>query len=98
VLTIPRTAVSYNPYGDFVFVVQEQDGAQVVERRQIETGQSRDGRVSVSAGLQAGERVVSAGQVKLRNGQAVVIDDKPAPSERAEAAAADAQAEAGSMQ
>lgn len=98
VLTIPRTAVSYNPYGDFVFVVQEQDGAQMVERRQIETGQSRDGRVSVSGGLQAGERVVSAGQVKLRNGQAVVIDDKPAPSERAEAASADAQAEAGSMQ
>jgi len=89
VLTIPRTAVSYNPYGNFVFVVQANDGQQVVERRQIDTGQSRDGRVAVTGGLEAGERVVSAGQVKVRNGQAVVIDDKPAPSERAEAAAAE---------
>ena len=54
--------------------------------------------MSVTGGLQEGERVVSAGQVKLRNGQAVVIDDKPAPSERAEAAKAETRVESGAGQ
>lgn len=82
VLTIPRTAVTYNPYGDSVFLVLERDGQHVVQRRQIETGEGRGEQIAVRSGVQAGERIVSAGQVKLRNGQPVVIDDKPAPSER----------------
>ena len=57
-----------------VFVVQEKDGTLSVEHRQVETGEVRDGRVEISSGLSAGERVVSAGQVKLRNGAQVVID------------------------
>lgn len=84
VLTIPDTAVSYNPYGDFVFMVQDGDGKTTVQRRQIDTAQSRGNRVAVTHGLSGGERVVSAGQIKLRNGQEVALDDKPAPAERSE--------------
>jgi membrane fusion protein (multidrug efflux system) len=82
VLTIPDTAVSYAPYGDSVFVVVASDDALTVERRQIETGETRDGRTAVLSGLEAGERVVSAGHNKLRNGQAVALDDQPAPAQR----------------
>ena len=73
--TLPRTAVTYNPYGESVFVIVEQDGQQVVQNRRIRTGEVRAGRVEILDGLQAGEQVVSAGQVKLRNGQAVNIDN-----------------------
>ena len=83
VLTIPDTAISYAPYGDSVFVIEEKDGANSVSRRQIETGQTRAGRVAVTRGLTAGDRVVSAGHNKLRNGQAVVVDERPAPAQRA---------------
>ena len=82
VLTIPRTAVTYNPYGDSVFVIIEDKDTLTVQRRQIATAEARGERVAVRSGLRMGERIVSAGQVKLRNGQTVVIDDKPAPSER----------------
>jgi membrane fusion protein (multidrug efflux system) len=75
VLTVPQTAITYNPYGDAVFVVMEKDEGLVVERRQVQTGSVRDGRVEVTEGLSAGERVVSAGQLKLRNDQRVVLDD-----------------------
>jgi membrane fusion protein (multidrug efflux system) len=75
VLTVPEVAITYNPYGDAVFVVQEKNNELVVERRQVETGSVRDGRAEITAGLTTGERVVSAGQLKLRNGQQVVIDD-----------------------
>lgn len=75
-LTIPRTAVSFNTYGDFVFVVEsgEGDGLKVT-RRQVITGASRAGRIAVLEGLTSGQRVVSAGTVKLRDGQAVTLDD-----------------------
>ena len=81
-LTIPRTAVTFNPYGDSVFVVVDEGAKLSVQRRQIETGEARDERIAVRGGLQASDRVVSAGHVKLRNGQAIVLDDRPAPSER----------------
>jgi membrane fusion protein (multidrug efflux system) len=82
VITIPDTAISYAPYGDTVFVLNQGEGGLTVSRRQIETGASRNGRVAVLSGLQVGEQVASAGHNKLRNGQAVVIDDQPAPGER----------------
>jgi membrane fusion protein (multidrug efflux system) len=78
ILTLPRTAITYNPYGDSVFVIQEKDGALIVQRQQVQTGETRNERVEIVKGLKAGERVVSAGQVKLRNGQKVQIDNSVA--------------------
>ncbi|MCB1791808.1 MAG: efflux RND transporter periplasmic adaptor subunit [Gammaproteobacteria bacterium] len=89
-ITVPDTAISYAPYGDSVFVVSDKDGKLSVERRQIETGRRNDGRVAVVSGLADGERVVSAGHNKLRNGQAVTVDAKPAPGERTAATGPDA--------
>lgn len=85
VLTLPTTAVTYAPYGDSVFVVEPGEQGLTVQRRQVETGENRAGRVSVKSGLRAGDRVVSAGQVKLRNGMAVTVDDQPAPGDRTKA-------------
>jgi membrane fusion protein (multidrug efflux system) len=75
VVTVPQTAIMYNPYGDAVFVVQQGETGPMVEYRQVQTGVVRDGHVEIESGLQAGERVVSAGQLKLRNGMPVSIDD-----------------------
>jgi len=82
VLTLPDTAITYNPYGESVFVVESGEQGLTVKRRQIETGETRNGRVRITNGLQAHERVVSAGQVKLRNDIPIIIDDQPAPGER----------------
>lgn len=79
VLTLPRQAITFNTYGDSVFMIQpgegEQEGQLVVQRRQVDTGATRGQEVEVLSGLQAGDQVVSAGQVKLRNGAAVTIAD-----------------------
>lgn len=75
VLTLPRTAISYNPYGDMVFVIDRKGGKLVVQSRQVETGDTRDEHVEIVKGLKAGEEVVRAGQTKLRNGMQVVIDN-----------------------
>ncbi|HYN76930.1 MAG TPA: efflux RND transporter periplasmic adaptor subunit [Lamprocystis sp. (in: g-proteobacteria)] len=78
VLTLPREAVTFNTYGDSVFLIQEKDGKPTVQRRQIKTGAVRGDQVAVLAGLAVGDRVVSAGQVKLTNDQAIQIQ---APTE-----------------
>ncbi len=79
VLTLPRQAITFNTYGDSVFMIQpgedDQEGQLVVQRRQVDTGATRGQEVEVLSGLQAGDQVVSAGQVKLRNGAAVSIEE-----------------------
>lgn len=77
VLTIPREAVTFNTYGDAVFLIREADGKTSVERRQILTGAARDQQIAVLEGLAAEDRVVLSGQVKLNNGQEVRIVDTP---------------------
>ena len=77
VLTVPRTAISYNTYGDFVYLITEQEGAPpVVKRQQVISGESRAGHVAIREGLQAGDRVVRAGLVKLRDGMPISIDNQ----------------------
>jgi membrane fusion protein (multidrug efflux system) len=77
VLTVPRTAISYNTYGDFVYLITQQEGGPlVVKRQQVITGESRAGHVAIREGLQAGDRVVRAGLVKLRDGIPISIDNQ----------------------
>jgi membrane fusion protein (multidrug efflux system) len=84
VLVIPASAVMFAPYGDSVFVVdEEKDGAaarKVVRQKFIRPGERRGDFVAVASGLEAGETVVSSGAFKLRNGTAVVVNDALAPN------------------
>ncbi|SDT87018.1 efflux RND transporter periplasmic adaptor subunit [Geopseudomonas guangdongensis] len=81
-VVVPETAVAYTLYGNSLYVVveREEDGAPAlsVERRFVRTGERRDGQVVILEGLQAGERVVSSGQLKLDNGTAITLVDDPA--------------------
>ncbi|MCL7931280.1 efflux RND transporter periplasmic adaptor subunit [Halomonas llamarensis] len=85
VVTVQRTAISYNTYGDFVFVVEDDDsGNLVVSRRTITTGDTRDTQAAVLSGLKAGETVVSKGLLRLRDGQKVEIQKDEQPQEASE--------------
>lgn len=73
--TLPRTAVTYAPYGASVFLITDGESGPSVQRKPVRTGDVRAGRVEILEGLDVGDRVVDGGQVKLRNGQSVVIDN-----------------------
>ncbi|MFZ5774982.1 MAG: efflux RND transporter periplasmic adaptor subunit [Thermodesulfobacteriota bacterium] len=85
VVVIPATAVSYAPYGDSVFLVEEKKdekiGASglVVRQQFVRLGARQGDLVAVTSGLAPGQTVVSTGVFKLRNGQAVVLDNRLAP-------------------
>lgn len=85
---VPETAITFTLYGNSVLVVKEgqpPEGEEaattdrstepylVVQRRFVRTGERRDGQVVVLEGLEAGEQVVVAGQLKLDNGAHVSI-------------------------
>lgn len=75
VLAVAETAVDFSPGGNSVFVIIDKDGDLVVERRQVKTGRLRDGQVEIISGMDEGETVVQTGQIKLRSGQKVRIDN-----------------------
>jgi membrane fusion protein (multidrug efflux system) len=84
-LTLPQTAVSYNPYGDTVFVVEESKGkdekvALVAQQRFVTTGETRGDQVAVLSGIKEGETVVTAGQIKLRTGFPVSVNNSIQPA------------------
>lgn len=84
VVCLPATAVIAAPYGDSVFVLENEtteDGSarRVAKQRFIRTGRARGDFVSVVQGLQPGETVVSAGAFKLRNGSPVEVNNDIAP-------------------
>ena len=74
-----------SPYGDSVFVISEvkneKTGAveKIIRQQFIRTGTARGDFVTVTAGLKAGEQVVTTGVFKLRPGMAVVVDNTLAP-------------------
>jgi len=88
-LTLPQTAISFNPYGDTVFVVEEKgkgpDGKPqlVATQRFVTVGPTRGDQIAVLSGVKEGETVVTAGQLKLHNGTPVTINNSVQPSNEA---------------
>ena len=84
VVRVPATALMRAPYGDSVFVVEEETGevgAKKLTARQrfVRTGRTKGDFVAVAEGLKAGESVVVAGAFKLRNGAPVLVNNDIAP-------------------
>jgi len=127
-LTLPQTAVTFNPYGETVYVVATadalkgeqdaqakadaaskgqskaakpddkkeadkaasaaaadqppQDGKQLVAKQVFVTvGPTRGDQVAILKGLHEGDEVVTSGQLKLKNGAAVVINNSVIPTD-----------------
>lgn len=77
VVAIPNTALSFNTYGNFVYILNENEKGQLVtERRTVETGATRNGMTEVKRGLKLGERIIATGLLRLRAGQTVKIKQK----------------------
>lgn len=110
-LTLPQTAITYNPYGSTVFILKPADaqpapaskdekdvkaappaaataapapaagGAGLVAQQVfVTTGQTRGDQVSILSGIEEGQLVVTSGQLKLKNGTPVVVDNKVQPA------------------
>lgn len=85
-LTLPSTAIAFNPYGSTVFVVDHaktKDGKEslTVSQHFVTTGDTRGDQIAVLSGIKAGDTVVTSGQIKLRNGAPVLINNSVKPTD-----------------
>jgi membrane fusion protein (multidrug efflux system) len=88
VMTLPASAVSYAPYGDSVFIVEDLKDPQGktyrgVRQQFVKLGGARGDQIAVLSGLKPGEEVVSSGAFKLRPGAAVLVDNQVQPANSA---------------
>jgi len=89
-LTLPQTAVTYNPYGSVVFLAAPGEGGPRAQQVFVTPGPTRGDQVAILKGLEAGTQVVTSGGLKLRNGTPLLVDNKvqpgnepsPAPQEK----------------
>jgi membrane fusion protein (multidrug efflux system) len=86
-LTLPQTAVTYNPYGSTVFIAKptgkkDKQGKPALEAQQVfvTTGSTRGDQVAILKGVEEGATVVTSGQLKLKNGTPLIINNKVQPA------------------
>ncbi len=84
-ITLPRTAIAFNPFGSTVYLVDtkgmdDQGKPRLIAKQVFVTmGESRGDQVAVLNGINEGDIVVTSGQIKLRNGSPVAIDNSVQP-------------------
>ena len=88
VVTLPQSTIVYSPYGNSVFAIREaadENGEMVLTADAVfvQIGDTRGDQVAIVSGIASGVRIVTAGQIKLRNGTRVVIDNSVPVSNQA---------------
>jgi membrane fusion protein (multidrug efflux system) len=90
-LTVPQSAISFNPYGDIVYIVKKSNerdsqGEPLLTVMQVfvTLGDTRGDQITVLKGLKAGDLIVTSGQLKLKNGSVVVINNTIQPSDQSD--------------
>jgi membrane fusion protein, multidrug efflux system len=83
VLVVPSVAITYNTFGDYVYVIERKAGRStarlaIAVATPVRAGATRGNVTEILSGLTAGETVVTAGQVKLHSGMPVTIRNVPA--------------------
>jgi membrane fusion protein, multidrug efflux system len=84
VIALPASSISYTPYGDFVYIVDNIQGPngetyRSVKQQLVKLGGARGDQVEIIDGVKLGEEIVTSGVFKLRSGMAVVINNEIQP-------------------
>ncbi len=84
IIALPASAISYAPFGDSVFIVEDVKGPngktyRGVRQQFVKLGGARGDQVAVVSGVKPGEEIVTSGVFKLRPGAAVTVNNKIQP-------------------
>jgi multidrug efflux system membrane fusion protein len=77
VIVVPTAAVQLGAQGPVVYVVKNDS---TVEVRNVKTGAAEGGNTEITSGLQAGERVITDGVDRIREGSKVEVVQPGAPA------------------
>ncbi len=85
-ITLPRTTITFNSFGSSVYRIesngQDEKGKPkfIAKQSLVSTGDTRGDQVAILTGVKEGETIVTSGQIKLRNGSPVTIDNSVHPT------------------
>jgi len=86
-ITVPQTSVTYNPYGSIIYLAKEvkgasKDGKPMLEAQQVfvTTGPTRGDQVAIIKGITVGDTIVTSGQLKLKNGTPLIVNNQVLPA------------------
>lgn len=90
-LTLPQSAITFNPYGETVFLVKHsgkkndkgKDEMPAAQSVFVTTGAKRGDQIAVLAGIKEGDEVVTSGQLKIKNGTPLIINNSIIPPDEA---------------
>jgi membrane fusion protein, multidrug efflux system len=90
-IIVPSTSINFAPYGDTVYIVEDQNneaaaektGAtteeqqkiKIVRQQIIKYGERRGNMIQILSGIKEGEEIVSSGLFKLRPGAKVIVNN-----------------------
>jgi membrane fusion protein (multidrug efflux system) len=98
-ITVPQTAITFNPYGNIVYLVKRtkatekdkkekkeiKDGEVITAVQQfVSTGETRGEQITVLKGLKVDDEIVTSGQLKLKNNDPIAINNSIVPTDRAD--------------
>ena len=83
-VVLPQTAISFNLYGDNIYIVSESNGEKRVSQQVVNVGERRRDIAHILTGVKAGDLVVTSGQVRLSNGAKVKVVENDALTPKAE--------------
>jgi len=78
-IVVPVAALRHGNAGEYVFVLQQD---RTVAQRPVKSGQASVDKVQIASGLQVGERVITEGADRLRDGSPVVLPGDAAGTAR----------------
>lgn len=73
VIVVPEKTIIQSSTDTYVYVVVGDAGAQNVERRDVQTGGRKPGIIEIVSGLNVGERIITQGHLKLKDGAKVNV-------------------------
>ncbi len=85
-LTLPQTAISFNPYGEIVYIAKENgkdkkgNTTYIATQAFVKVGETRGDQIAILEGIKEGEWIVTSGQLKIKNGTPIVINNTVVPS------------------
>ncbi len=89
-ITVPQSAISFNPYGDIAYIVQDEGkkdnkNQPIITVRQVfvTVGETRGDQITIMKGLKTGDTIVTSGQLKLKNGSRIGVNNTIQPSNQA---------------
>jgi membrane fusion protein (multidrug efflux system) len=83
-ITLPQAAIAYNPYGATVFIAKSSKDAkgapvEVAQQVFVTPGPTRGDQVGILKGVDESAVVVTSGQLKLRNGTPLIVNNATSP-------------------